>query len=262
MLSCYYIGMAKALAYVRVSTGKQAEHGMSLEAQEAKVRAWATMTGHELTAIIVDAASASTMDRPGFQRVLEAVDQRAVDCVVVAKLDRMTRSVADLAVLMERFNAAGVEFASIAETLDSHTAAGRMVMNIIATVGQWERETISERTRECLAHLKANGRLAGNVPYGKRRVGASRDAEGHLKGGHLEDDPGEQSIIQRIWALRGLGESYRDIADILNEEGCKTRVGKEFRHQYVANILNVQHHPDYTRALNKSAAVHNPFKIA
>lgn len=218
----------KALAYLRVSTDKQADHGMSLESQEAKVCAWATMTGHELTDIIVDAASASTMDRPGFQRVLDAVDQRAVDCVVVAKLDRMTRSVADLAVLMERFNAAKVEFASIAETLDSHTAAGRMVMNIIATVGQWERETISERTRDSLAHLKANGRVAGNVPYGKRRVDGTKE---------LEDDPAEQSIIRRVTALRSLGETFRGIADILNEEGCKTRAGKEFRHQYVANIL-------------------------
>lgn len=228
--------MKRALGYIRVSTDKQADQGLSLGAQEAKLRSWAATFDYELVGIESDTASAKTLERPAFQRVMEAVGQRAVDVVVVAKLDRMTRSVRDLAVLMERFNKSGVDFASVAETLNSQTAAGRMVMNIIATVGQWEREAIGERTREALQHVKRLGGLAGTVPYGKRRVGFVL-VNGKPKGGTLEDDPHEQSVLRRIQELRDLGETYRGIADALNAEGFKTRKGTAWRHQYVANVV-------------------------
>ena len=181
----------------------------------------------DLLRIEVDQVSAKDTNRPGLKRVMEAVARHEADCVVVVKLDRMTRSVRDLADLMDRFNAAGVEFASIVETLDSHSAAGRLVMNIIATVGQWERETIGERTREAMRHLKENGRVAGNIPYGKRR------AEGKL----LEDEPSEQVVLRRIRELRDLGETHRGIAETLNAEGFKTRKGTEWKHQYIANLV-------------------------
>lgn len=228
----------KALGYIRVSTDKQAEKGMSLEAQEARLHGWAAMKGcgYELVGIESDSASAKSLDRPAFNRVMSAVDRREVDAVVVVKLDRLTRSVHDLAVLMERFNDADVEFASITETLDSHTAAGRMVMNIIATVGQWERETISERTREAMQHIKRKGGLAGNVPYGKRRVGFTL-VEGKPKGGTLEDEPSEQIVLRRIRELREMGETHRGITETLNAEGFKTRKGTEWKHQYIANLV-------------------------
>lgn len=100
-------------------------------------------------------ASAKDLNRPGLVRVLALVEKRDVDAVIVAKLDRLTRSVRDLGELLERFERRGVSLVSVAESLDTGTAAGRLVLNVMASVSQWEREVIGERTREALAHKKA-----------------------------------------------------------------------------------------------------------
>src|SRR5258708_27297367 len=94
----------RAIGYVRVSTDKQADHGVSLEAQEAKIRAMAVVQGAELVDLIVDGGeSAKNLSRPGMERLLALVDGRQVQAVIVAKLDRLTRSVKDLGHLLERF---------------------------------------------------------------------------------------------------------------------------------------------------------------
>jgi len=116
----------KAIGYVGVSTEKQADFGVSLEAQSEKVRAMAVVQGAELVDVIVDAGeSAKSLGRPGMARLLALVDAGAVDCVIIAKLDRLTRSVKDLAELLERFNRRGVSLVSVAESLDTGTAGGR-----------------------------------------------------------------------------------------------------------------------------------------
>src|SRR5580698_87806 len=103
----------KAIGYVRVSTEKQADFGVSLEAQTEKLRAMAVVQGAELTEVIIDAGeSAKSLNRPGMAHLLALVDSRAVDTVIIAKLDRLTRSVKDLAELLERFNRRGVSLVS------------------------------------------------------------------------------------------------------------------------------------------------------
>ena len=122
----------KAIAYVRVSTEKQADFGVSLEAQSEKVRAMAVVQGAELAEVIIDAGeSAKSLNRPGMARLLSLVDAGAMDTVIIAKLDRLTRSVKDLAELLERFTRRGVSLVSVAESLDTGTAAGRLVLNIM-----------------------------------------------------------------------------------------------------------------------------------
>src|SRR5437016_6167738 len=104
----------RAISYVRVSTDKQAEHGVSLEAQEAKIRAMAVVHGAELLESIVDGGeSAKSLQRPGMQRLLALVDKREVDAVIVAKLDRLTRSVKDLCSLLELFEKKNVALISV-----------------------------------------------------------------------------------------------------------------------------------------------------
>ena len=116
----------RAVGYVRVSSLDQAERGSSLSAQRAKLEAYATMHELELVEIIEDVGvSAKTLGRPGMQRVLELIRHRHIDVVVVAKLDRMTRSVRDLGDLVELFSKTGVGFASVADHIDTGTAAGR-----------------------------------------------------------------------------------------------------------------------------------------
>jgi DNA invertase Pin-like site-specific DNA recombinase len=219
----------KAVAYTRVSTDKQADFGVSLEAQIEKVRAMAVVQGAELAEVIVDAGeSAKSLNRNGMARLMALVDAGAVDTVIIAKLDRLTRSVADLAELLKRFERRGVSLVSVADSLDTRSAAGRLVLNIMVSVSQWEREAIGERTRDAMGHKRANGERVGTVPFGSR-VAAD--------GVHLEADPAEQGILARIRELNVAGFSTRRIAEELNRQGLKTRRGTDWRFQYVAGAL-------------------------
>src|SRR4029077_20245359 len=95
------------IGYVRVSTEKQADFGVSLEAQAAKIRAMAVVQGVELVDVLIDAGeSAKSLQRPGMARLLALVDAGAIDTVIIAKLDRLTRSVVDLAELPKRLSVA------------------------------------------------------------------------------------------------------------------------------------------------------------
>jgi site-specific DNA recombinase len=219
----------KAIGYVRVSTEKQADFGVSLEAQSEKVRAMVVVQGAELAEIIIEAGeSAKSLNRPGMERLLSLVDAGAVDVVIIAKLDRLTRSVKDLAELLERFTRRGVSLVSVAESLDTGTAAGRLVLNIMTAVSQWEREAIGERTRDAMHHKRANGERVGTVPFGYH-VAAD--------GLHLEADPAEQGILSRIRELKAAGYTTRRIAHELNRQEFTTRRGTAWRFQYVAGAL-------------------------
>src|SRR5438093_2599659 len=177
----------KTIGYVRVSTEKQADFGVSLEAQTAKIRAMAVVQGAELVDVLIDAGeSAKSLHRPGMARLLALVDARAIDTVIIAKLDRLTRSVADLAELLKRFERRGVSLVSVADSLDTRSAAGRLVLDIMVSVSQWEREAIGERTRDAMRHKRANGERVGNIAYGYC-VAAD--------GVQLEADPHEQTIL-------------------------------------------------------------------
>ena len=157
----------KTLGYVRVSTDKQAERGISLEVQAEKIRAMAVVHESKLAEIIVDGGeSAKSLNRPGMARLLAMVDAGEVQTVIIAKLDRLTRSVKDLCTLLERFERRGVALVSVAESLDTSSAAGRLVLNIMTAVSQWEREAIGERTRDAMRHKRSNGERVGNISYG------------------------------------------------------------------------------------------------
>jgi len=219
----------RAVGYARVSTDGQAAHGESLELQAAKIRAMAEVQGAELVDLVVDAAvSGKDLNRPGASRVLELVDAREVDAVIVYKLDRLTRSVRDLGDLLERFERRGVSLVSVQESLDTATPAGRLVLNVMASVAQWEREVIAERTRDALASKRAKGQRTGNVPFGYRVAANGVD---------LVEDEDEQRVLTLLAELKAAGYTLRAIAAELNRQGYHTRRGSEWRHQYVANLL-------------------------
>jgi DNA invertase Pin-like site-specific DNA recombinase len=214
------------LGYVRVSTEKQAD---SLEAQTARIRAMAVVRGVELADLIVDpAAFSASLNRPGVTRLLALVDAGQVATVIVAKLDRLTRSVGDLDALLKRFDRRNVALVSVAESLDTRTSAGRLVIYILGSVAQWEREAIGERTKDVLQHKKAKGERVGQLPLGFQLA---------ADGVHLEPNPEEQNKLARLHALRATRRSYRSIADMLNADGITTRKGTAWRHQYVAHAL-------------------------
>src|ERR1700691_635073 len=216
----------KTVGYVRVSTDKQ---GISLEAQAEKIRAMALVQGAELSEIIVESGeSAKSLNRPGMARLLAMVDAGKVKTVIVAKLDRLTRSVKDLCELLERFERRGVALISVAESLDTGSAAGRLVLNIMTAVSQWEREAIGERTRDALSHKRSNGERVGNIQFGYRLC---------ADGKHVEADPGEQAVLHEIRTLRKGGITLRGIAVALNHRSLRTRRCSSWRLESIARVL-------------------------
>ena len=128
-------------------------------------------------------------------RLLAMVDRGEVEAVIIAKLERLTKSVKDLCTLLERFTRRGVTLVSVAESLDTGSAAGRLVLKIMTAVSQWEREAIGERTRDALHHKRTNRERVGNIQFGYRLAS---------DGKHVEPDPAEQAVLAQIQCLPGV----------------------------------------------------------
>ena len=173
--------------------------------------------------------SAKSLNRPGLQRLMSLVSAGKVQTVIVAKLDRLTRSVKDLCGLLELFEKRKVALISVAESLDTGSAAGRLVITIMGAVSQWEREAIGERTRDALRHKRSNNERTGNVPYGFRLA---------ADGKHVEPDTAEQAAVSAITDLRARGHSLRRIAATLNSNGHRTRRGTPWKLESVNRVVH------------------------
>jgi site-specific DNA recombinase len=197
-------GEMRAIGYARVSTQDQAQGGVSLDFQEEKIRAYCVAKDWDLISLIRDEGqSAKDLNRPGMQEILEGCKKKAFDVVVIVKLDRLTRSVKDLGYLVEDvFAKSNVAFSSLQDNFDTSTANGRMVMNIMATIAQWERDIISERTRDAMQFMKSGLKLVGAIPYGFD----SRD-------GDLTPNPEEMKTLGKVVNLRAKRKSYQKISD-------------------------------------------------
>jgi DNA invertase Pin-like site-specific DNA recombinase len=166
------------------------------------------------------------------------VNSGKVQAVIVAKLDRLTRSVKDLCGLLELFEKRKVALISVAEALDTGSAAGRLVIAIMGAVSQWEREAIGERTRDALPHKRGNGERVGNIKFGYRLSPDRR---------HLEPDPIEQTALAEVRNLRRQGYTLRGIAATLNSRGHRTRRGTEWRLESVARVIKQNARPPHAK---------------
>ena len=203
---------SRVIGYIRVSTEKQAEEGVSLDAQRIRLEAYTVAMQLTLVGIEEDAGvSAKTLDRPGLNRVLERLRAGEAEGMLIAKLDRLTRSVRDLADLLPLFTDS-FALLSVGDSIDTRSASGRLVLNVLTSVSQWEREAISERTRIAMAHLKASG-----VQLGAPRL--------------------EGPALDRICVLRAAGGSYREIAETLTQEGYEPLRGKRWHPETVRKVV-------------------------
>lgn len=217
----------RVVGYCRVSTEEQAREGVSLDAQEQKLRMYAELYGLELVAVIRDSGvSAKSLDRPGLGEALAALDTGAAEGLLVAKLDRLTRSVRDLGTLLDGYFAARFSLLSVADQIDTRTAGGRLVLNILASVSQWEREAIGERTKAALAYKKSQGAHVGAPRLGAR-----------VEGGALVADASEAATVARIQELAAEGCSLRAIAATLAAEGCRTKRGGKWAPETIRKVL-------------------------
>jgi DNA invertase Pin-like site-specific DNA recombinase len=146
------------LGYVRVSTEEQAGSGLGLEGQRQRIEEACRARGWDLLDVIEDAGvSAKTLDRPGLRRALRALELGEADGLVVAKLDRLSRSVGDFAGLIDRARREGWAAVVLDTDVDMATPAGEMMANVMASFAQYERRLIGQRTRDALAVKRAQG---------------------------------------------------------------------------------------------------------
>ncbi len=217
----------KAIGYVRVSTAGQAEDGISLEAQEARIRAWAVSKGIETVEIHVDAGLSGkrTENRPALIKALAAT--RKGDVLVTYSLSRLSRSTRDAIDLSVQLERRGVELCSLVESIDTSSPTGKFFFTVMAGLAQLERDVISQRTKAALAHKwtlkEKNG---GDTPFGYT-----------LDGERLIPHPEEQKAIRLVRDLHGKGWSLRQIAGELERRSIPTKAGKARWHPQQINVI-------------------------
>jgi site-specific DNA recombinase len=199
--------------YTRVST----EHGLdqefnSLDAQYEAASAYIKSQAHAGWTMIRSryddgGYSGGSTDRPDLQRLLDDIRARKIDVIVVYKVDRLTRSLADFAKLVELFDAHGVSFVSVTQQFNTTTSMGRLTLNVLLSFAQFEREVTSERIRDKIAASKRKGLwVGGNLPLGyEMKEGKIAVVE--------EDAELVRSIFRRYLELGGVNELLRDLGD-------------------------------------------------
>jgi site-specific DNA recombinase len=175
--------------YTRVSTDQGLEQDFkSLEAQREACEAYIKSQAHEGWRLVRDryddgGFSGGSMDRPALQKLLIDVQARRIDVIVVYKVDRLTRSLADFAKLVETFDAHGVSFVSVTQSFNTTTSMGRLTLNVLLSFAQFEREVTGERIRDKIAASKKKGMwMGGVVPLGYR----AEDRALHIVDDHAE----------------------------------------------------------------------------
>lgn len=202
--------------YRRVSTEMQKEEGFSLDAQKMRLEAFATSQGWTIIDDYCDEGySAKSLDRPQMQRMIEDMKKQKFDIILVYRLDRFVRSVTDLHKLLQLMDKFDVKFKSSTEVFDTTTATGRMFITLVATIAQWERETIAERVYEAMLKRSETGKRNGApAPYGYE----------------LEDGKLVLNYEEAKW-VKYIFKEYQthgatNIAKKLNLRGIKTKKGE------------------------------------
>lgn len=217
--------MKRFIAYYRVSTDKQGQSGLGLEAQQQAVRAYLNGGAWELVGEFTEIESGKKDDRPQLAAALAACRKHKAT-LVIAKLDRLARNVAFIANLME----AGTDFVAV-----DMPEANKLVLHIMAAMAQHEREAISARTKAALAAAKARGKVLG----GFRGVSVDQSL-GTQANAQKAKEWAQGEIGQEVADMKARGWSLWEIAHHLNDLGVKTRRGGEWQATTVKRVLDQQ----------------------
>jgi DNA invertase Pin-like site-specific DNA recombinase len=197
-----YYCCVNVIGYVRVSTAEQADSGAGLEAQRATILAEADRRQWNLIEVIEDAGvTGAKLRRPGLDRALLRLEHREAQGILVAKLDRLSRSLLDFAGLMELARRKGWAIIALDLGVDTTSASGEMLANVVATFAKFERRLISERTKDALAVRRKQGVRLGRPPSTPPRT------------------------VRQIQRWREAGDTYAAIADRLNARQVPTSQG-------------------------------------
>lgn len=152
----------RAALYARVSTNG---HGQTVEPQLLELREYCERRGWQIAGEFVDQGVSGAKDsRPELNRLMADAHRRLFDAVIVARFDRFARSVSHLLRALETFNALGIAFVSLSESIDTSTPAGKLVFTVLGAVAELERSLIAERVRAGLRNARAKGKRLGRPP--------------------------------------------------------------------------------------------------
>ena len=230
--------------YTRVSTEDQAKEGFSLDAQLERLRAYCKSREWKITGeYIDDGYSGRNTKRPAYTKMMEEMNNW--DMLLVIKMDRIHRNSKNFMLMMEKLNQKGKGFTSMTESLDTSTAMGRFVMDIIQRIAQLESEQIGERVYVGMEQkAKINGgNLGFNIPYGY-----------DYRNGLLELNPNEKDNVEKIYKMYINGNSMSKIAGYLNKNKIPTKKNKTWRSQTISRILK---NPLYCGKFHWKNYVHN-----
>jgi site-specific DNA recombinase len=225
----------RAAIYIRVSTDEQVTSGLGMESQEAACRALAAARGWEVQAahIFVDGGVSGTTPpegRAGMKRLLSQAAEGAFANVIFSSLDRLARKTSLILDFVESAGNEGLGVCFCRESaIDTTTAAGRMVLSVLAAFSQFERDLISERTLSALAQKRVAGWIPGRPPYGY-------DHDGEVAS--IEVVPEQASVVREIFQLRREGNSLRAIARFLNTNGIKPPRGTSWHGSSINQVLS------------------------
>ena len=208
----------RLVGYCRVSTTDQ----QPIEKQTIAIGKYCEAMEHSLVDVFFDKVSGKTIDRDGFKSCLHLLEKGEADGIIVHSLDRISRSLSDFSFLINTyFNK--YQLVSVKDSVDTTSASGRLVLNMLITIAQWERETISERTRESMRYLRSIGRFTGGkLAYGFKQ-GVCRDGK---PSGWIVPHNKERYKLFLMQKWRADGMSYYGIANKLNDLGFLSRNGK------------------------------------
>ena len=219
--------MNKVIGYIRVSTDGQAQDGVSLDAQQAKIEAWASLNDYVMGEVFIDAGlSGKNCNRPGLQSALNACQKG--DAMVVYSLSRLSRSVRDTMDISDRLAKTGVDLVSLIEKIDTTSAAGKMYFRLMAVLNEFERDQISERTKSAMQYKISKGESTGKIKFGFKL-----DSDGVT----LIEDEDEQKVIEAILLMRDAGLSLRKIVSELERKGFTSRSGQPYQLKQVHRVV-------------------------
>ena len=206
--------MQKAIGYVRVSTQGQADEGVSLDAQRAKIEAWCSLNDAELVAVFEDAgiSGGSMKGRTGLDAALKATGKGMA--LVTYSISRLARSTKDLLNIADTIKAKKAGLVSLTEQIDTASATGEFFFTVMGAIATLERKVTGERTKMALAHKKAKGEVYSTTPFGFDAIE-----------GRLVEVKREAKIVGEILRQREAGMSLADIANHLNAQGIEGKRG-------------------------------------
>src|SRR5574344_984742 len=176
--------------------------------------------------------SGGNVNRPALRRLLDDCDAGRIDIIVVYKIDRLSRSICDFAELSKKFDQLGVSFVSVTQDINTSSSSGRMMLNILMTFAQFEREVIAERVRDKMAATRKKGKwVGGTVPYGYKVVDK-----------RLEVNEEEAVRVRKIFQRYIEIQSARQIAFELNSDGVATRKDKAWTPNHIYWMLKNHHY--------------------